>query len=301
MESGYTRDPKRVEKVLRNKGIVVVMGRGHAKCPEDVINTVTAVVEAGYIAEVTFRIPEEILKEAMSDLLKMRETRFRENPDDPMVLGIGSIINPREMETAIEMGFDMIVSPDSGMGGCREKIDSVKMTRAADVFHIPGAYSPSEFSYFLEREDGLEPDGIKIFNSSVYGPFGVGGMLAPYQRERHKNKLINVTGGVNAKTGPGFQQQILKYGFSPIETPAMESLETLSGKYGDEGDKLIFKVLNSGDFLSKIELDNNITSNTLSKQISQKALRYDLTVPLARYVVKNRNDIIFPFKRSSSE
>jgi len=88
-----------------------------------------------------------------------------------------------------------------------------------------------------------------------------------------------------------------KYGFSPIETPAMESLETLSGKYGNEGDKLIFKVLNSGDFLSKIELDNNITSNTLSKQISQKALRYDLTVPLARYVVKNRNDIIFPFKR----
>ena len=88
-----------------------------------------------------------------------------------------------------------------------------------------------------------------------------------------------------------------KYGFSPIETPAMESLETLSGKYGDEGDKLIFKVLNSGDFISKIELDNNITSNTLSKQISQKALRYDLTVPLARYVVKNRNDIIFPFKR----
>ena len=88
-----------------------------------------------------------------------------------------------------------------------------------------------------------------------------------------------------------------KYGFSPIETPAMESLETLSGKYGDEGDKLIFKVLNSGDFLSKIELDDNITSNTLSKQISQKALRYDLTVPLARYVVKNRNDIIFPFKR----
>ena len=63
MESGYTRDPKRVEKVLRNKGIVVVMGRGHAKSPEDVINTITAVVEAGYVAEVTFRIPEEVLKD----------------------------------------------------------------------------------------------------------------------------------------------------------------------------------------------------------------------------------------------
>ena len=63
-----------------------------------------------------------------------------------------------------------------------------------------------------------------------------------------------------------------KYGFSPIETPAMESLETLSGKYGDEGDKLIFKVLNSGDFISKIELDNNITSNILSRKYLKKPL-----------------------------
>ena len=69
MESGYTKDPKRVEKVLRNKGIVVVTGRDHAKGPEDVINTVTAVVEVGYVAEVTFRFPEEIVKDAMSDLL----------------------------------------------------------------------------------------------------------------------------------------------------------------------------------------------------------------------------------------
>ena len=59
-----------------------------------------------------------------------------------------------------------------------------------------------------------------------------------------------------------------KYGFSPIETPAMENLDTLNGKYGDEGDRLIFKVLNSGDFISKIELDNNITSN-ISRKISQ--------------------------------
>ena len=234
MESSYNKDPKRVEKVLRSKGIVVVMGRGHVKGPGDVINTVTAVVDAGYIAEVTFRIPEEILKEAMSDLLKMRDTRFRENPEDPMVLGIGSIINPKEMETAIDMGFDMIVSPDSGMGGYREKIDSVKMTRKAGVFHIPGAFSPSEFSYFLEREDGLEPDGIKIFNSSVYGPSGGGGLLAPYQRERHQNKLINVTGGVNAKTGPGFKQQILKYGFSPVlGMSAPLSLVSETGKVGD--------------------------------------------------------------------
>jgi len=88
-----------------------------------------------------------------------------------------------------------------------------------------------------------------------------------------------------------------KYGFSPIETPAMENLETLIGKYGDEGDRLIFKVLNSGDFLSKTNYDTSFTAKSLTKKISDKALRYDLTVPFARYVVQNRNDITFPFKR----
>lgn len=87
-----------------------------------------------------------------------------------------------------------------------------------------------------------------------------------------------------------------KYGFEQIETPAMENLSTLTGKYGDEGDQLIFKILNSGDYLSKANL-NSLTSKNLTPQISQKALRYDLTVPFARYVVQNRNDITFPFRR----
>ena len=88
-----------------------------------------------------------------------------------------------------------------------------------------------------------------------------------------------------------------RFGFLPIETPAMENLDTLIGKYGEEGDRLIFKILNSGDYLSKASIDSNTTSKSLTKQISEKALRYDLTVPLARYVVQNRNDITFPFKR----
>ena len=88
-----------------------------------------------------------------------------------------------------------------------------------------------------------------------------------------------------------------RYGYAPIETPAMENIETLTGKYGDEGDRLIFKVLNSGDFLSKSNLDENTTSKSLSKEIADKALRYDLTVPFARYVASNRNDLSFPFKR----
>ena len=88
-----------------------------------------------------------------------------------------------------------------------------------------------------------------------------------------------------------------RYGYAPIETPAMENIETLTGKYGDEGDRLIFKVLNSGDFLSKSNIDKNTTSKSLSKEIADKALRYDLTVPFARYVALNRNELSFPFKR----
>lgn len=89
------------------------------------------------------------------------------------------------------------------------------------------------------------------------------------------------------------------YGFQPIETPAMENLSTLMGKYGEEGDKLLFKILNSGDFISKVpqEMLDDKNSNKLTTKLSEKGLRYDLTVPFARYVVQNRNDITFPFKR----
>jgi len=88
-----------------------------------------------------------------------------------------------------------------------------------------------------------------------------------------------------------------RYGYAPISTPAMENITTLAGKYGDEGDRLIFKVLNSGDYLSKVDFDIDTDSKSLSNQISNKALRYDLTVPFARFVVQNKNDLIFPFKR----
>lgn len=89
------------------------------------------------------------------------------------------------------------------------------------------------------------------------------------------------------------------YGYMPIETPAMENLETLMGKYGEEGDKLLFKVLNSGDFLSKVNhpVVAGNDSSRLANQICDKGLRYDLTVPFARFVVQHQGEIAFPFKR----
>jgi histidyl-tRNA synthetase len=89
------------------------------------------------------------------------------------------------------------------------------------------------------------------------------------------------------------------YGYQPIETPAMENLTTLLGKYGEEGDKLLFRILNSGDYLSEVNDDELIKRDfaRLSAKISEKGLRYDLTVPFARYVVQHQNEITFPFKR----
>ncbi|WP_222985021.1 histidine--tRNA ligase [Flagellimonas meishanensis] len=89
------------------------------------------------------------------------------------------------------------------------------------------------------------------------------------------------------------------FGFQPIETPSFENSETLLGKYGEEGDRLIFKILNSGDFISKVDdvTYSSKNSASLAPKISDKALRYDLTVPFARYVVMHQNEIEFPFKR----
>ena len=90
-----------------------------------------------------------------------------------------------------------------------------------------------------------------------------------------------------------------RYGYMPLETPCMENVETLTGKYGDEGDKLIFRILDSGDYLKSVsdEALQQRQLNAVTKVIAEKALRYDLTVPFARFVVMNQNAIAFPFKR----
>lgn len=95
------------------------------------------------------------------------------------------------------------------------------------------------------------------------------------------------------------QKHFKQFGFQPIETPSFEKSSTLMGKYGDEGDRLIFKILDSGDFLKKVDdtLYQTKDANTIASKISGKALRYDLTVPFARYVVQHQHELNFPFKR----
>ncbi len=94
-----------------------------------------------------------------------------------------------------------------------------------------------------------------------------------------------------------FKDTFSLYGFNALETPSMENINVLNGKYGEEGDKLIFRILDSGDFIKDVDNIESKDSNNLRKEISKKGLRYDLTVPFARYVSMNRNKITLPFKR----
>jgi len=209
----YQRDRSRVDKVIRKSGIVVVMNKKHVKKSEHMVTTMWEIYQAGYVAECTFRIDQTILKEAMQELTKRRA----ECPiDNPFILGVGSVINPLELEAAIEMGFDMIVAPANVMGGYGEGKEFVKITRQANVYSAPAVFTPNELQYFIERPDGLEPDAIKIFPAGSHGPSGIKALLAPYVRERHSGRIIMPTGGVDYETGHKYQEAILANGFTPI-------------------------------------------------------------------------------------
>jgi 2-keto-3-deoxy-6-phosphogluconate aldolase len=209
----YNRNRDRVDRALRTAGIVVVMNKDHIKKPEDMITTMFEVYKAGLVAEVTFRIDESILREGMAEL---RNLRAAGSPDRPFVLGVGSVINPRELDAAIEMGFDMVVAPANVMGGYASGAEFVRICRERQVFTAPAVFTPTELQYFIEREDGLEPDAIKVFPARSHGPKGMSDLLAPFVRERHRNRIIMPTGAVDYETGPQYKEAIAKRGFFPV-------------------------------------------------------------------------------------
>jgi len=211
--SDHIYDRNKVIAALRRSGVVVVMNQSHITKPSDMVTTMKAVYDAGFVAEVTFRIDAGILREAMQELVQIRAQC---PADNPFVLGVGSVINPLELEDAVEMGFDMIVAPANVMGGYAEGVEFIKIAHAANRFAAPAVFTPSEFNYFLERDDGHIPDCFKIFPARSHGPKGVSDLLAPYVRERHKGRLIMPTGAVDFTTGPEYIEAISKRGYTPV-------------------------------------------------------------------------------------
>ncbi len=209
----YKYDVKRVDAALRAGGIVVVMNKSHIAEPQHFIDTMWEVYKAGYVSECTFRIDPGLLKEGMAEL---RKRRAQAPKDKPFVLGVGSIINPKELDTAIEMGFDMIVAPANVMGGYGEGVEFVKRSHAENRFCAPGVFTPSELNYFIERDDGNEPDAIKIFPARAHTAKGIADLLAPYVRDRHNGRIIMPTGAVDLKTGHDYIEAISSRGFTPV-------------------------------------------------------------------------------------
>jgi 2-keto-3-deoxy-6-phosphogluconate aldolase len=203
----------RVDQIVRGGGVVVVMNRKHVKTAEHLITTMWEVYQAGYVAECTFRIDVALLREAMQELTRRRAQC---PANKPFVLAVGSIINPDELNQAIEMGFDVVVAPANVMGGYGEGKELVRLCHEAGVFCAPAVFTPTELQYFIERPDGLEPDAIKVFPADSHGPSGLKSLLAPFVRPRHYQRIIMPTGGVNEETGPAYQEAILAHGFFPV-------------------------------------------------------------------------------------
>jgi 2-keto-3-deoxy-6-phosphogluconate aldolase len=208
----YKYDAKRVDAALRKSGVVVVMNKSHIQAPQHFVDTMWEVYQAGFVSECTFRIDPGLLKEGMQELIKRRAAAPESKP---FVLGVGSIINPKELDTAIEMGFDMIVAPGNVMGGYAPGVEFVKISHAAKRFCAPAVFTPSELNYFIERPDGNEPDAIKIFPARSHGPKGVADLLAPYVRDRHNGRIVMPTGAVDYVTGPEYIKSISKAGYFP--------------------------------------------------------------------------------------
>jgi 2-keto-3-deoxy-6-phosphogluconate aldolase len=196
----------------------------------------TEIYQAGYIAECTFRLDLGMIREAMEELVKRREAS---PPEKPFLLGVGSIISPRELEIAIDLGFDLIVAPCNVMGSFGAGTEFVRLTRAAGVFSAPAIMTPTELGYFLEAEEELKPNAIKVFPAGIHGGKGISALLAPFAREKHRDFIIMPTGGVTYQTGPEYQQGIKSRGFFPVL--GMSSPLELVKKEGKPGEKEVVR------------------------------------------------------------
>lgn len=211
--SHWIYDRKRVDAALRKSGVVGVLNRSHVKNAKHFVDTMWEVYCAGFISECTFQIDPGIIGEGMQEITKRRA----ESPaDKPFIVAAGSILNPKELEMAMEMGFDMIVSPANMVGGYMPSIELVKITHSDNRFCIPAISTPTELCYYIERGDGNEPDAVKVFPAGAHGPKGIGDLLAPFIRERHKDRLIIPAGAVNYTNGPDFVKAISSRGFFPV-------------------------------------------------------------------------------------
>ncbi|GIX06340.1 MAG: 2-dehydro-3-deoxy-phosphogluconate aldolase [Candidatus Poribacteria bacterium] len=198
--SSYRPDRGRTLESLRRAGITVVIGADHVRTAGDLIATVEAIAQFGYVPEITFRISAELLREAMGEL------RRRD-----LCLGIGSVTTPGELEEAIALGADLIVGPARFTTAAEVRM-AIARAQARGVVVAPAAFTPTEFSELL----ALNADVIKLFPARVLGPEGVADLLAPFVRPETEGLLIMPTGGIGPENAPEYVQAVRRRKMVPV-------------------------------------------------------------------------------------
>ncbi len=238
------------DRIMRDAGIVTVMGRdqvtdidGHIKS-EYVTAAVKAIWDEGLPAELTFRLPESVLTAAMPELIEERAARYRKGEE--VILGVGSIECMSELEKALDMGFDFVVSPGNGVGGEYESegkyydpIEFVKKAHAKNVYAAPATETHDGLGFYFFRDDGNEPDALKIFNSADFVNDITGdvkkfaGILAPSVRTQGRfiteGRIIMPTGAVTRWSAPLFREAIEKNKYSAV-LGMSDPLSNMKGK-----------------------------------------------------------------------
>lgn len=211
-----------VALALRKSQVVVVMNADLVKSARDMVNTMVTVHKLGLIAETTFRIKSEFIREAMAELRNLRAQELAEGKFFP--LGIGSITRNSQLEEAEKLEFDMLVGPGDMVSGGLTPLRSLQTLagiQGRGFFLAPAAAIPSELQHLLDSRYEYDqdkvifsPDAIKIFPAKTSGLLD--GLLEPFKIPDNADRIIMPTGGVNVETGPAYIKAITKANFFPV-------------------------------------------------------------------------------------
>lgn len=206
------RDSKQTKTLLSQTGLIVIITPQHVRTAEHLVTTVLEVHQAGFIPELTFRLSDQLIHDAIDELNKRRDDCPGEHP---LIIGAGSILNSAELVTAVDLGFDFVISPGNITGTTDGWTGCMRICQETQVLCIPAFYTPTELQTLIEGNPGYEPDVLKLFPAHNYGPDGVRDVLSPFLRPRHEHRTMIPTGGITLETAPAYWDAVRSAGFAP--------------------------------------------------------------------------------------
>jgi 2-keto-3-deoxy-6-phosphogluconate aldolase len=241
----FRLDRNRTAAALMASRVVVVMTKDHVKTARHLVDTMWTVYQAGFVAEATMRIPEPIIRDAMPELINLRQAELEKGKT--FVLGVGSITSDRDREVAAELGFDMLVGPGKMIGQKTDPYEVLGKLQKMGYFLAPAAATPSEFEDWLGPL--FIPDAIKVYPADA-----TKNLLPPCARPERQVIKVMPTGGVDDLTGPKQVKLIAKNGFIPM-LGMSKPLEAVIKNQAPGDIPLIWRSI--GDFIGSFLANND--------------------------------------------